>query len=158
MTNPQVQNDSVIAVSPYLYKYGLVISNDATTPNTKLDISAGQCRDSANMIDMGIGSSYVVPYQGLAVSTPLVLNAGVNGANGLDTGSLAASSMYAVYIIGDSRGYNATASILSLASNSSPLLPSGYDSYRVIGYWATDASSHFLLGYYTGNQGLMIFK
>lgn len=158
MTNPQIQNDSVIAVSPYLYKYGMVISNDATTPNTVLDISAGQCRDSANQIDMGIGTNFTVPYQGLSVATPVLLNAAVNGANGLDTGSLAASTMYAVYIIGDSRNIKPTASILTLASNSSPLMPAGYDSSRLIGYWATDGSSHFLLGYYTGNQGLMIFK
>jgi hypothetical protein len=154
----QIQNDSVIDVSPYLYKYGLTITNDATTPNTKLDIAAGQCRDSANQIDMGIGSSFVVPYQSIAVTAPIVLDATINGANGLDTGSLGASSMYAVYLIGDSRGYKSTATILSLASSSAPLLPLGYDSYRIIGYWATDASSHFLLGYYTGNQGLLIFK
>lgn len=158
MTNPQIQNDSIIDVSPYIYKYGLVVSNDATTPNTKLDISAGQCRDSSNQIDMGIGANFIVPFQGIAITAPLILNAAVNGANGLDTGSLAASTMYAVYIIGDSRNIKPTASILSLATNTAPLLPFGYDSYRIISYWATDGSSHFLLGYYTVNGGMLIFK
>jgi hypothetical protein len=152
-----IQNDSVIAVNPFLYKYGLIVSNDASSPNTVLNISAGQCRDSNNVIDMGLGSIFPPVNQGSAVSAPLSLNAAVNGANGLDTGSLAASSMYAVYIIGDSSYNNAVASILSLASNSAPLMPLGYDSYRLIGYWATDASSHFLLGYYAGQGSVLQF-
>jgi hypothetical protein len=107
---------------------------------------------------MGVGTLFPPPTQGDTVDSPLVLDATVNGANGLDTGSLAASTMYAVYIIGDSRYIKPVASTLSLASNSTPLLPLGYDSYRLIGYWATDGSSHFLLGYYTGTQGSLIFK
>ena len=33
---------------------------------------------------------------------------------------------------------NNTAAVLSLTSNTAPLLPSGYDSYRLIGFWATE--------------------
>lgn len=152
-----VQVDSVIAVNPYLYKYGLVVTNDATTPNTVLDIAAGAARDINNAVDLSIGSLFP-NVNGGTVATPLLLNAAVNGLNGLDTGSLAASTMYGVWLIGDSTGKKATGAILSLASNSQPLMPFGYDSMRLIAYWATDGSSHFLKGYYTGNQGLMIFK
>jgi hypothetical protein len=133
---------------PSLYINGFIISNDATTPNTVLDIAAGQCRDSNNIIDMILGD-FLSEGTGTANSSTS-LNAAVNGINGLDTGSLAASTMYAVYCIGDSSNKNPTGVILS-ANQTTPGLPFGYDSYRKIGYWATDASSHFLLGYYSAS-------
>ena len=33
---------------------------------------------------------------------------------------------------------------MSLTSNVAPTLPKGYDSYRLIGFWATDGSKHFV--------------
>lgn len=158
MTNPQIQNDPIYSL-PFLYKYGMIVSNNATTPNTKLDISAGQCRDSNDVMDIVFGTSAPegAPLNGVGVAAPLTLNAATTGANGLDTGSLAASTVYAVYAIGDSRYYMTPAVILTLASNSAPLMPLGYDSYRLIGYAVTDASSHFLLGYYTGNGAALTF-
>lgn len=148
-----IQNSPVYSL-PFTYKSGLIITNDATTPNTILDIGAGQCRDSNDVIDIVVGSANL---EGSTVAAPLLINAAVNGVNGLDTGSLAASTMYAVYVIADSRYYKTTAAILTLASNSAPLVPFGYDSYRLIGYWATDASAHFLLGYYSGIGGSLTF-
>jgi len=155
MTNPQIQNDPVITL-PFLYKTGLIISNDATTPNTVLDIAQGQCRDSNDIMDITLGANNP-NLEGNTVAAPLKLNAAVNGVNGLDTGSLAASTMYAVYMIADSRYYKPVASILTLASNTAPLVPFGYDSYRLIGYWPTDSSSHFLLGYVTGTANSLSF-
>lgn len=148
MAIAQVQLDPIYSL-PFLYAYGMVISNDATTPNTKLNIGAGQVRDSNDNIDMPLGASNL-PLNGSATATPLVLDAGVNGVNGLDTGSLAASTMYGVWVIGDSQYKNAVGAILTLASNSQPLMPLGYDSMRLIGYWPTDASSHFLKAYMSG--------
>lgn len=37
---------------PRAYLAGLTLSNDATTPATMLDISAGECRDSSNAVDI----------------------------------------------------------------------------------------------------------
>lgn len=143
-----------IVNQPNVYINGFLISNDATTPNTVLDVAAGQCRDQNNIIDIMLGN-----FLGLGTGTvnaSTSLNAAVNGINGLDTGSLAASTMYAVYVIADSSNKNPNGLILS-ANQTTPGLPFGYDSYRKIGYWATDASSHFLLGYYSasgsGNGG-----
>jgi|SRR5579862_622661 len=145
MANPQVQNDPIYQL-PFLYMNGLIVSNDATTPNTVLDIAAGQCRDSNDIMDIALGVSNP-NIEGGTVAAPLLLNAAVNGVNGLDTGSLAASTVYAVYMIADSRYYKPVASILTLASNSAPLMPFGYDSLRLIGYWVTDGSSHFYKAY-----------
>lgn len=124
--------------------YGLKISNDATTPDEIITIGAGVCRDSNNIMDLRVGTANP-NLEGSTVSAPLSVNITLNGAGGLDTGSVGASKVYAVYLIGDSRYYNDVAGLLSLASNSSPTMPFGYDSYRLIGYAVTDSSSDFLL-------------
>lgn len=142
-----VQNDPIYQL-PFLYLNGLLISNDTTTPHTVLDIAAGQCRDSNDVMDIVLGSPNL---EGLTVSAPLLLNAAVNGVNGLDTGTFAANTMYAIYMIADSRYYQPTASIATLATNSSPLMPFGYDSYRLIGYWATQVGSAFWAVGYMSN-------
>jgi hypothetical protein len=75
---------------------------------------------------------------------PLFLNSAIVGANGLDQGAIAASTQYAIYLIADSRGYNPVAGVISLTSNAFPLLPFGYDSYRLLGFIETDSSMHFV--------------
>ncbi len=119
---------------PFLYISGLSLSNDATTPHSKLDVSAGQCRDSNDIIDM-------------VYSTATIINCGVNGYNGLDTGSLAVSSFYKVFAIADSANYNPSGFIVTLQTNSVPVMPLGYDSLRLIGYILTDGSG-FILSFY----------
>jgi len=153
MPTPQIQNDPIYAIS-FLYKQGLTISNDATTPNTVLDIAAGQCRDSQDNIDICLGSA---PLNGATTAAPLLLNGAINGANGLDTGTLAASTTYAVWMIADSRYYQPVAAILTLATNTLPLIPFGYDSYRLIGYWSTNSSLHFISGYISGSGSNQTF-
>lgn len=140
-----IQNDPIYSL-PHLYIQGMNISVASTTV---LGIEAGQCRDSDDNIDMAVGfpnlQGVTLPatlYQGYQPG--LLINAAVTGANGLDTGSLGASLQYAVYIIGDSRGYLPVVGILSLTSNPLPLVPLGYDSYRLIGFIQTDGSSHFV--------------
>lgn len=130
---------------------GMIVSNNATTPNTKLDVSAGICRDSNNVMDITFGASNT-NYQDQYVTAPITIDCTLNGANGLDTGSLAAATFYAVYAIGDSSFHKNDAAIVTLASNSAPLMPAGYDSYRLIGYARTDGSSHFLLFFMAGNN------
>lgn len=93
-------------------------------------ITAGQCRDEDNVIDM-------------VASAALNANIAINGANGLDTGSAANSTMYALYIIGDSTKYNDVACLLS-TSFSDPVMPAGYDSKRRIGAVKTDGTADIL--------------
>lgn len=119
----------------YLYINGLQITNDATTPNTILDISTGQCNDQTATIDM-------------AVTSPLTINSGISGVGGLDVGTLTASKFYGIFLIGDSRNQNVPAGLMSL-SFTAPTIPFGYDSWRLIGYARVDGSSHFLKMYVT---------
>jgi len=142
---PQIQNDPIYSL-PHLYIDGLNISIASTRI---IAIAPGQARDMNDNIDMPVGfpnlqgnTLPVTQFQNYM--PPLLVNTAVNGANGLDAGSIAASSQYGIWLIGDSRGYNPVAGLLSLTSNAYPLLPLGYDSLRLIGFIATDGSSNFV--------------
>jgi len=148
MANPQIQNETIYAL-PHLYIQGLQLSAATPLAATVVAIAPGAARDSSNSIDMVVGLQNYFgidnPAQLFNGYQPgLFVNSAVNGANGLDTGTVAASTQYAFYLIGDSRNYNNAAGLMSLTSNQAPLLPSGYDSYRLIGFWQTDGSSNFV--------------
>src|ERR1017187_5615810 len=140
-----------IVNQPSLYMNGFLLSNDATTPNTKLDIAAGICRDSNNQIDINLGNYLNLGNPAITANSATVLNFSVNGANGLDVGSVAASTGYYIYVIADSSEKLANASIASLSA-SAPTLPFGYDSIRLLGWVLFDGSSH-LLAFYSSGSG-----
>jgi hypothetical protein len=98
-------------------------------------------RSAEDNFDINVGD-----YFGDASTT--TLNAAVNGLNGLDTGSLAASKVYAVWAIADESGYNESGFLLSL-STTSPTMPngtftSGYNVKKRIGWAVTNGSSQFM--------------
>lgn len=143
----QIQNDPIYQL-PHLYVQGMNISVASTTV---IAIAPGQARDMNDNIDMPIGypdlQGNINPATlNLNYLPPIFINSAVNGANGLDTGTLAASSNYLVFVIGDSRGYNPVAGLLSLYSNAYPTLPAGYDSLLLLGFVSTDGSVHFTAG------------
>jgi len=109
------------------YLYGLNLDR---TDDENITIAAGAARDATNVVDLEVDSA-------------LTVDITVNGANGLDTGSVAASTFYAVWLIGDSSKYNDAAGLLS-TSFSAPTLPAGYDVKRRIGAILTDGSSDIL--------------
>lgn len=148
MANPQIQNETIYAL-PHLYISGLQLSAATPTAATVVAIAPGAARDSTNSIDMVVGLQNYFGIDNPAqlyngYQPGLFVNSAVNGANGLDFGTVAASTQYAFYLIGDSRNYNNPAGLMSLTANQAPLLPSGYDSYRLIGFWQTDGSSQFV--------------
>ena len=145
MATPQIQNDPIYTL-PFLYIQNLNISVASTTV---LAIAPGQARDRNDTIDMPVGFPNLQGNVNPATQfngyiPPLLVNGAVNGANGLDAGSLAASAQYSIWLIGDSRGYNNVAAMLSLTSNAYPLMPQGYDSRRRLGFIQTDGASHFV--------------
>ena len=146
---PQIQNDAVYSL-PRLYISGLWLSAAAPTAAASIVVAPGAARDMNNTLDMVVGlQNYagidLPPAQFQGYQPGLLVSSLVNGVNGLDTGAIAASTQYAVYLIGDSRLYNPTAAVLSLTSNyPGPLMPKGYDSYRLIGFWQTDGSKQFV--------------
>lgn len=130
--------------TPWKYANGLKLSNNATTPNTKIDCATGSILDSTGV------------YQ-IVVDSALTLNAAVNGLNGLDTGSFAASKIYIVYVIADPVTLQAEGLLMSL-SETAPLMPFGYSVFAKVGYAISDAAVHFLPGYWTaGNSATRKF-
>lgn len=119
------------------YAYGLGLSSNAVTPNTKLDVAVGSILDSSKTFQIRLDSA-------------VTIDAAVTGLNGLDTGSLGASKLYKVYLISSPTGAGVVGAMLSLLD--SPYMPYGYSAYALIGYVATDAASHLLKGYWTDDK------
>ena len=124
---------------PLMYVNGLGL---AWGSNTTITVATGQCRDSTDTFDI------VLP----AAST--TLNAAVVGLNGIDTGALGASTMYAVFAIANSTGFLPTGVLLS-TSPTAPVMPARYDLLRRIGYVVTDGSSHIVKFYQTGGKRIV---
>jgi hypothetical protein len=143
-SNTAPANYIPIVNDPFLYLTGLGISNNATTPNSLLNVAVGQCRDSTDAFD-------------ILVPSALVINSATAGLNGLDTGTIAASKIYAVIVVYDPVSGNPTGAMITLTSLA-PSLPFGYSVYRVIGYVTTDSSKNFLKGQWTaGGTGYRKF-
>lgn len=123
-------NSPIVNAGIY-YVNGLNLSPGVNSTTNKLvSVSAGLARDSTNVFDI------VNP-------AALSINGAKVGANGVDVAVLADSSMYAVYIIGDSTEYQPTAGLLSLTFGE-PSLPFGYDCYRRIGAVLTSSGGYVL--------------
>lgn len=116
------------------YVNGLQLAWVSTTTFT---MAAGAASNSSNINDITLP----------ALVTNTITHVGVNG---VDIAAAVASSFYAVYVIGDSTEYNATASLISL-NLTTPSLPFGYDMYRRVGFVLTDGSSHVLKFWQYGN-------
>ncbi len=127
----QIVNDG------FLYVSGLIPTYVSTTTFT---MSTGQCRDFSNQSDM-INSSVVT------VSTAFV------GVNGLDTGTVATSTLYYIYGVWDISNVLPMGFVLSLSA-SAPVMPAGYSTYRLLGAFATNSSSQLLLTRYYGTSNV----
>ncbi|VAX24856.1 hypothetical protein MNBD_NITROSPINAE03-2039 [hydrothermal vent metagenome] len=106
----------------------LAIKPNATNPLYQVDVDA-------DSITLSTGAAV---YD--AVSVNLTADITVSGVNGLDTGSEAISTWYAVWVI-----YNGTtvASLLSVSATA-PTMPSGYTYKRLVGFVRNDAPGNFI--------------
>lgn len=120
MTTPNIP----IVNAGLLYVNGLQL--DFLTTTTIL-VNAGAARDSTNTNDI------IIP-------AALTINVRNNGALGLDTGTLAANTFYAVYAIGSSINTN-DMSVLISANLTAPTLPLNYDMFRRIGCVKSDGTA-----------------
>lgn len=104
----------------------LQLSAAGTGANISVSADEIALEDSSN--------SYVT-----ARSVSLTINSAAAGANGLDTGSIAASTWYSVWVIRKPDG--TTAGLIS-ASTTSPTLPSGYTYKARVGWIRTDGTGN----------------
>jgi hypothetical protein len=122
------------------YINGFTLSNDATTPNTILDIAAGCAADLTNAA-MITGTAFTKKTGGAWA-------AGTN-ANGMGTGlTITVSTWYHVFAIVKSGAFDIYFDTSAAAAHA----PSGTTYFRRIGSFKTDGSSHILAFVQTGNQ------
>lgn len=108
----------------------LVIQNGSNFPDTRMVITA----DAVTVED---ANGEAARLEGVHCT----IDGSTVGAGGLDTGTLAASTWYALFAI-----YNpaaGTQSCLASLSATAPTLPSGYTMFHRFGWARTDASIHF---------------
>lgn len=109
--------------------------------NTHISISSGQMRDYTNTYDIIVQQ----PPLGLVQTPPLIVNFSINGIGGLDTGSIAASTWYSIYVIHDFTGFRPPVAIASLSSSlSGVMMPEGYGTGRRVGRIITNVSSQIV--------------
>lgn len=112
------------AVGPQSYFKNLVI----TTTGTNANVTA-----TADQVILYSGSAYL----STAVNNSLAMT--TTGAGGLDTGSVAASTWYSIWVISN----GSTTALLASLSATAPTMPSGYTYKARIGWIKTLAASPF---------------
>ena len=138
--------ETLSTLSPTLRGYigGLTLSNDGTTPNTVIDVTTGAATSADNTTYLALGSAFTK-----SIASTWTVGTG-NG--GLDTGSVAASTWYHVYVI--ERTDTGVVDVLLSLSATSPTLPTNYTKRRRVGSILTDGSSHILTFYQYGDTFL----
>lgn len=123
-----------VAIMPKGYIYGLTLSNNASDATNDIDIAAGRCRDAGDQTDM-------VLLTGLTKRLDANWSPGTN-QGGLDTGSKANSTLYAIWLVKNS--VSGVVDALFSTSATSPTMPADYDRMRRIGWIRTDGSGVIL--------------
>lgn len=108
----------------------LIIKNNATYPNYRVDVSADEV-----ILQDSSGASLRI--SSLSVTADVTSS----GAGGLDTGSETVSTWYHLWAVSKADG---TKSVIFSASSTSPTLPSGYTYKAYLGAIYNNASSNFI--------------
>lgn len=122
--NAPVDNDTAVVSQVRNFK----VSNNAAA--NKIDFTADEV-----VLKNTSGIPFMV--RNLSVS----LDASASGANGLDTGTIASTTLYKLWII-----YNpttATAASLLSTSSTTPVLPAGYSFQALVGAWPVGTAPNF---------------
>jgi hypothetical protein len=128
----------VSMIQPTLY--GLILSNDASNPNTVLDIALGGAVNSTGAVYMSLVSGTTKTFSNFAAG---------NGNGALDTGTKTSSTGYHVHLIATTSG---TVDILFSLSATAPTLPSGYTYFVNIGWVYINSSGNIQLFTQKGNK------
>jgi hypothetical protein len=94
---------------------------------------------------------------GLTPNTVSFINSAIVGPGGIDVGTVAASTVYNIYVILDLTTYISACIMSTAAPSVGPTMPYNYGAYRLIGHATTNSSAHFLLGYWSGVNTSRLF-
>lgn len=129
---------------PEGYFSGFLLANNASSPNTTIDVGAGVARSFDNTVDIKLTGTF----RGILQSSG-AWAAGDN-QNKLDTGARANNTWYSVFAI--RKTSDGTADILFSLSATAPTMPSGYAGFRRISSIRTDGSGNILGFINVGNR------
>jgi hypothetical protein len=140
-------NSTKVATTAYVAAAVGAISAGAAVRGELKNLAASATGLSANVLvsaDEIVVSSAANAYQTLR-SVSLTIAGTTTGANALDTGTIAASTWYTVWVIWNG---TTTAGLLSLGTSAPTSLPSGYTHYARVGWIRTDGTANkFPLGF-----------
>lgn len=104
---------------------------------------------NVSQVQVGVGSvlDSTLSHR-INISSPLTADIETSGAEGLDTGSEAADTWYAIFVIASTKGTKAPAALLS--ASETPTLPSGYNLFRRVG-WVRNGAASDLWKFYAVN-------
>jgi hypothetical protein len=123
-----VADGAVDSGAPRGYLDGLLMTWKSLT---EIEISPGRCRSDDDRFD-------------ITVTTPLTAHLNIPGPGGRDQGPIVANRWYSAWVIDKSNhGANAPNLILS-TSATNPLLPTGFDIKRRVGWIRNSAAAHIL--------------
>jgi hypothetical protein len=96
---------------------------------------------NATQISLPLGSRLVVGGHLINQKTQLLLNTGTTGLGGLDSGVIAASTFYYVYLV-------VSSGTVGLVTSTSKIKPSGFNAYKKVGAFYTDGSGDVFKVYF----------
>jgi hypothetical protein len=132
-TSKQVVLGKVHVAYPPQHIHGLICYNDSGDYDHRIEVFPGGCRDNSDADNMDL----VTP---IAKDITAAWAVG-NDNGGLDTGSVAANTMYAIWLI--KRSDTGVVDVLFSTSFTAPTMPTNYDLKRLIGAMSTDGSSNW---------------
>jgi hypothetical protein len=127
---------------PATHLDGLTLSNDAGDTAHDINVTAGSARDGANAANMVLASE-------ITKQIDAAWSVG-DDAGGLDTGTVAATTWYHVWLI--KRSDTGVVDVLFSLSATAPTMPTDYDGKRRLGAVKTDGSSNILAFTQVGHE------
>lgn len=130
---PQFVTSSVSAPFPAGHLYGLILSNNVSTPNTIIDVTPGECRSQTGGVNIALVTSF-------SKSISSAFTAGTNNGGRLDVSAYGANATVHVFVI---QGTGGTDIAFYSAVDPSSVLPAAFNqAWRRIGSITTDGSSN----------------
>lgn len=121
--------DDVLSLPPLNYMYGFTLVNGVTPVQLQVSSNTSMVLMSAS------NDSQIIP-----TATSLVVDNTVSGNGGLDTGTVAANTLYYIFVTWDSTGTNPNDMIMSLSQTPNQT-GTGRDKFRCIGSCKTKVAS-----------------
>lgn len=128
----QITNISAAALPPN-YISGLRTSNDTDTAHD-IAIAVGGCRDDGDAVNMSLTS--IITKQ---IDAVWALG---DDAGGLDTGTVASTTLYGVWLI--RRSDTGVVDALFSTSFTSPTMPTNYNQKRLVGFVKTEGAANII--------------